>query len=96
LLVLRMASCPAIDEGGLSVFTRNMASCHFRLANTVCWCCAWHPALPSTRAGSLDTEASLRRLGAAGIPSSQTLSPSRRSERSVSRESDRCVSPTGA
>jgi hypothetical protein len=92
LLVLRFASCEAgFDEGGLpehrsvAVFTRNMASCHFRLANAVCRCCASHPAKQaSTRAGSPNTEASIRRLGAARVPSSPTQSPSRRASEACS------------
>jgi hypothetical protein len=57
LLVLRMASCHADQRGPAprtpkrAVFTRNMASCHFRLANAVCWCYAWHPAMPTNEGG---------------------------------------------
>jgi hypothetical protein len=61
LLVLRFASREAgMDEPGSAeareaVFTQNMASCHFCLANAVCWCCASHPAKqPYTQPGSAE------------------------------------------
>jgi hypothetical protein len=61
-----------------AVFTKNTTSCRFFLANAVCWCCARHPAMQTTRAGSPNTEASVRRLGVERVPLSKTLSPSRR------------------
>ena len=87
--VLRFASCEAVlDEGGLAVFTKNTTSCRFFLANAVCWCCASHPAKQSwTRAGSPNTEASIRRLGATRAPSSPTRSPSRRASAACSGSS---------
>jgi hypothetical protein len=54
------------------------------LANAVCWCCAWHPAMQSGRAGSPNTEASIRRLGANRPPLSATQPPSRRASAACS------------
>jgi hypothetical protein len=136
----RMASCHADPRGRAprtpkrAVSTKNTTSCRFFLANAVCWCWAWHPAMPiyegglpehrselysrktrhrvvfswqtqfagaghgilpcrSTRAGSPNTEASIRRLGAARAPSSPTQSPSRRASEACSGSPLGC--PTG-
>jgi hypothetical protein len=50
-----MASCHAKKRGRAprtpkrAVFTRNTASCRFRLATAGRWCCAWHPAMQKQR-----------------------------------------------
>jgi hypothetical protein len=36
---------PGSADARRAVFTKNIASCDFFLANAVCWCCAWHPAM---------------------------------------------------
>jgi hypothetical protein len=41
-LVLRK---PGSADARRAVFTKNIASCDFFLANAVCWCCTWHPAM---------------------------------------------------
>jgi hypothetical protein len=53
----RMASCHADRVGRAprtpkrAVFTKNTTSCRFFLANAVCWCWAWHPAMPIYEGG---------------------------------------------
>ena len=77
-------------------FTKNTASCCFFLANAVCWCCAWHPAMPINEGGLPEHRSehqAPRRQSPTIIPDAVAEPPS---ERSVFGESARLTAVPAA